>query len=347
MSSCKSAKINSRYFLIALIYAAIYWGIVHPDPRAIDLQTFGQAMIASLQIQSTIGFAAPGADHWAREWKVVTTITFHSITTVLFNIFLLGTLFARLSSAKNRAITVKLSNRALITSGGPKDYPVFSFRLGEVRRHQLLNLNVSVYLFHHESAEKLFVREKLQTSPSTGIFLAVPTEITHVIDESSPLWKYICTSDQRASSSSAPQFLEDYACKVCGDIFTSKQQLQRHLSFNKNSQHLRFNADVVALPTPTLTSVKQSLIDVSSQPGIVPSYFELIVLVEGTEPVTGSPIQIRHSYTFSDIVFGGRFTPCWRVEDDLGSQAKISSSFVNRKKIVVNFDQFNKIEALP
>ena len=311
-----------RYFVIAVTYAALYYAIVYPDPRATDLQSFGQAMIASLQIQSTIGFASPSAEHWSRNWKVVLVITLHSITTVIFNIFLLGTLFARLSSAKNRAITVRLSTRAIISQ--QDQYPVLSFRVGEIRRHQLLNLNISVYLFHHESSSNLFVREKLLTSPSTGIFLAVPAEIQHVIDESSPLWKLV-----------SPQFLEGgFACKVCGDEFASKQQLEKHLNFYKNAQHLRFKADVVALPRPSLTKLRQSLSERSSKQEVVDSYFELIVLVEGTEPVTGSPIQVRHSYTFSDIVFGGSFMPCWRVETDVGG---------SRKKIVVNFDTFNKI----
>jgi hypothetical protein len=305
-----------------LSYAGLYFAIVYPDPRAVDLQSFGQAMIASLQIQSTIGFASPSAEHWSRNWKVVLVITLHSITTVIFNIFLLGTLFARLSSAKNRAITIRLSTRAIISQ---KDqYPILSFRVGEVRRHQLLNLNISVYLFHHKSASDLFVRELVSTSPSTGIFLAIPTEIHHVIDESSPLWKLV-----------SPQNLEGgFACKVCGDQFTSKNQLQKHLNFSKNAQHLRFKADVVSLPTPTLSKLRQSLAEKASKEGVVDSYFELIVLVEGTEPVTGSPIQVRHSYTFSDFVFGGSFMPCSKIETiDVG----------NRKKIIVNFDTFNKI----
>ena len=278
-------------------------------------------MIASLQIQSTIGFASPSAEHWSRNWKVVLVITLHSITTVIFNIFLLGTLFARLSSAKNRAITVRLSTRAIISQ---KDhYPVLSFRVGEIRRHQLLNLNISAYLFHHKSSSDLFAREKLSTDPSSGIFLAVPTEIHHVIDESSPLWKLV-----------SPQYLEGgFSCKVCGDEFESKLQLSKHLSFNKNAQHLRFNADIVALPTPSVSKLRQTMIEKSNKETIIDSYFEIVVLVEGTEPVTGSPIQVRHSYTFSDLIFNGQFMPCWRVETDVG----------NRKKIVVNFDSFNKI----
>ena len=37
---------------------------------------------------------------------------------------------------------------------------------------------------------------------------------------------------------------------------------------------------------------------------------ELIVLVEGTDEMTGSAVQARHSYRWDDIVYDSTFVPC-------------------------------------
>ena len=103
-----------RYFTIAMSFAAIYYGFSPHDNHPMSLPSLGHAFVASLQIQSTIGFAAPVDGHWSRKPVLVIAITLHGITTVLFNIFLLGTLFARLSSAKNRALSVRISSLAVL-----------------------------------------------------------------------------------------------------------------------------------------------------------------------------------------------------------------------------------------
>ena len=288
------------------------------------MSTFGRAVIASLQIQSTIGFAAPTRDHWAREWRVTIAITFHSVTTVLFNIFLLGTLFARLSSAKNRALSVRISTNAVIRDEEDrKGYPILEFRVGEIRKHQLLNLDISVYLFSHRE-DKLFHREKLSIEPTGGVFLAVPTEVRHVISETSPLWRLLTDSENTSSQS--------FDCQMCGDAFQSKTQLVRHLNFIVSTlaepKHSAYLKTVLAVPPPSLESVKSHM-------RLTNSYWEIVVMIEGTEPVTGSPIQVRHSFTLDDLLFGAQFKRCWTIEPTTDGKGK---------KLVVDFDLFNTIE---
>ena len=275
-----------------------------------SLPTYGHAFIASLQIQSTIGFATPGEEHWARSAGVTTAITAQALLTVLFNVFLLGTLFARLSSAKNRAISVRVSNVAVIRAD---PLPVLEFRVGEVRKHQLLNLRVSAYLFYHDGP-KLFQREKLKLDPADGIFLAVPTELKHVIDDTSPLWKLL---NSKAFSS--------FDCQVCGEPLRSRDALLKHLKFNSDAKHKTALASVSATPAPTLESVTR-LMKSSEQ------YWEIVIVIEGTEPITGSPIQARHSFRLRDVWFNAVFVKCWTMsETDAG------------KRIVVDFDLFSDV----
>ena len=313
--------VSKRYFLIATIYASLYFAAVSSHPNGTDMTTFGRAMIASLQIQSTIGFAAPSHNHWAKNWRVILIITFHSLSTILFNIFLLGTLFARLSSAKNRAMSVRISSMAVVRQEEKNGYPFLEFRIGEIRKHQLLNLRMSVDLFSHKGA-KLFHRHSLAIEPSGGMFLAVPTEIRHVIDETSPLWHLLSASEDPAQS---------FECPVCGDMFESKEQLVKHLNFtvskSNDAKHSQALKATIVVPSPTLESFKSHL-------RLMDDYWEIIVMVEGTEPVTGSPIQVRHSFTVKDLIFGLHFKPCWRIDTDE----------LKGKKIIVDFKNFDAVQ---
>lgn len=305
---------SHSYFLIAAFYAALYYLVLESDKKS-QVTSYGRALIASLQIQSTIGFAAPGMDHWARNWRVIMGITLQSVSTVLFNIFLLGTLFARLVSARNRAITVRVSSVAVI-NGAEEQLPFLQFRVGELRRHQLMNISVSAYLFTHKKG-KMYCREKLALEPPNGIFLAVPSEIRHVLNETSPLFHFL--------SSDEDHLIKSFECSVCGESFRDRAQLVCHMKF-ENRTHEQAYKDLSVVPIPSYHEVRSKL-------NKNQAYWEVVVLIEGTEPVTGSPIQVRQSYTISDLKFGAKFKKCWAL-DTTGSQ----------KRIIVDFDNFEATE---
>ncbi len=292
------------------------------DQAPTSLGTFGHAFIAALQIQSTIGFAAPTDGHWAKKPGLVIAITIHGLTTVLFNIFLLGTLFARMSSAKNRAVSVRISSAAVIRDTPGTMYPCLEFRVGEIRKHQLMNLRVSAFLLSHKG-EKLFYRESLVLDPPEGVFLAIPTEIRHTISESSPLWLLL-----RQGLGGLPNF----DCPVCGDPFTSRSSLIKHTTFMSevggDSRHGEAVAPLKSLPMPSVTSVASAMRGLSA-------YWEILILVEGTEPITGSPIQVRHSFLARDISIGASFEKCWSVE----------AGENGTKKVIVDFTMFDKISS--
>ncbi len=291
--------------MLAVVFAGCYYGIMHNDPETKDIATYGHAFIAALQIQSTIGFAAPSQKHWTHNWLAVTLVACHSVSTILFNVFLLGTLFSRISSAKNRAITVRFSKKLVVSVTGGASPPIIQFRLGEIRRRQLLNLNVSAFLYSHRDSV-LFDRQQLHIDPSSGILLSVPIEVTHVIDHTSPIWHFLTES----SSKQPALDLRDYSCQVCGDIFSSLDQLQRHLRYKSDASHRRIQADFVSLSVPSIEVLRKSV----STHMANKTYFELIVLVEGIEPVTGSAMQMRYSYGLHDIEFNARFDSCQELD---------------------------------
>jgi hypothetical protein len=313
-------SVHYRYFAIAILFASIYFAFSPDEPGALTLPTFGHAFIASLQIQSTIGFAAPTEGHWAKNGGLIAAIVTQGLLTILFNIFLLGTLFARMSSAKNRAVTVRVSSVAVLRDNDGVGYPFLEFRIGEIRKHQLMNLRVSAFLFCHKG-EKLFHRERLSLEPAEGIFLAVPTEVRHTLNESSPIWRLLRRD--------APGVMSSFDCPVCGDSFDSRSSLTKHMTFladsNGDLKHKEALGILRTHPFPSLESL-------SSMMRSFTEYWEVIVLVEGTEPITGSPIQVRHSFLSRDVRIGVKFHKCWSIE--VGESSK---------KIVVDFDLFDRI----
>jgi hypothetical protein len=84
-------------------------------------------------------------------------------------------------------------------------------------------------------------------------------------------------------------------------------------------------ASLKSLVTPSMQNLS-SVIKSTSE------YWEVILMVEGTEPITGSPIQVRHSFLASDLRIGARFHKCWSIE--------ISET---NKRVIVDFDQFDQV----
>jgi len=62
---------------------------------------------------------------------------------------------------------------------------------------------------------------------------------------------------------------------------------------------------------------------------------EVVVLLEGTDPLTSSSIQARYSYTYEDIVFDRVFAPCTFSRSGSGGGC------------VVDFSRFHSLQAAP
>lgn len=225
-----------------------------------------------------------------------------------------------MSSAKNRAISVRVSSVAVLRDNDGHGYPFLEFRVGEIRKHQLMNLKVSAFLFTHKG-EKLFHRQGLELDPSEGVFLAVPTEVRHIVNETSAFWNFL-RRDGGAS-------LQSFDCSVCGDSFESRANLTKHMTHLTEAggdvRHMEALASLKSLVTPSLQNLS-SVIKSTSE------YWEVILMVEGMEPITGSPIQVRHSFLASDLRIGARFHKCWSIE--------ISET---NKRVIVDFDQFDQV----
>jgi len=127
-------------------------------------------------------------------------------------------------------------------------------------------------------------------------------------------------------------------CPTCGSEFGTMEQMRAHCAYSAVSdaasgfpEEMRHQAlpedagdagDVEALvscPEPSRDDIKDHLAE---------GYFEIIVLVEGTEPSTASSLQARHSYVVGgggrDLAWDCDFVECCSFRDKAGNARRLA-----------------------
>lgn len=131
--------------------------------------------------------------------EAVVFLLLQSLTGFMLSTSLLGLIFAKLSRPRPRAQTVMFSKHAVIASHD--GFLSFMFRVGDVRKSQLLDVTISVHCFRFRATktgqEILVSQQELPVKTEHGIevgerispFLLMPLTIVHVIDDRSPLYE--------------------------------------------------------------------------------------------------------------------------------------------------------------
>ena len=122
-----------------------------------------------------------------------------SLSGLILSASLLGLIFAKLSRPRSRAQTLIFSKRAAIAVHDGQ--PSLMFRIGDVRKSQLIDVTISVHCFcfqtTKEGQEVLVFQRELPVRIEHGVevgeqikpFLLVPLTVVHAIDEDSPLYE--------------------------------------------------------------------------------------------------------------------------------------------------------------
>ena len=154
------------YTLVMIIFAGIYMGLDHegvecgvaPPGRA---PSFYQAFAFSMETFTTIGYGIPNSgmgffDDDAGCGGVLVAVYFQAMAFILMNAAAIGVLFARISSANNRANQIIFSNKAVIRCVRHRFY--FMFQVGEAsyfRYHPVVEAHVRVYAVLHEEIARV------------------------------------------------------------------------------------------------------------------------------------------------------------------------------------------------
>lgn len=211
VSDLFTTMIDAKWHWILLIFVTAYMGswlvfgllwfllnYVYGDDYCVDnVNSFTTAFLFSLESQTTIGYG--GRQITAKCAEAVIILNIQSLFGCFLNAFILGLIFAKLSRPRNRAGTIMFSNKAMISVRDGK--LCLMFRVGDVRKSQILDCHIRVQLFRTRTTKEghviPFYQQDLklgidwndeQSYGNNTIFLILPLTIVHVIDEESPFY---------------------------------------------------------------------------------------------------------------------------------------------------------------
>lgn len=206
-----TTMIDAKWHWIMLIFVTAYMGswlifgslwfllnYVYGNDYCVDnVDSFTTAFLFSLESQTTIGYG--GRQITAKCAEAVIILNIQSLFGCFLNAFILGLIFAKLSRPRNRAGTIMFSNKAMIAVRDGK--LCLMFRVGDVRKSQILDCHIRVQLFRTRTTKEghviPFYQQDLklgidwndeQSYGNSTIFLILPLTIVHVIDEESPFY---------------------------------------------------------------------------------------------------------------------------------------------------------------
>ena len=213
ISDLFTTMIDSKWRWITLVYSTMYcgswlgfgffWWIItyfRGGNVCVDnVDSFTSAFLFSLETQTTIGYG--GRQITPNCPEAVILLNVQSLIGFIIGAFMLGLIFAKLSRPRNRAETILFSRNAVVAVRDGK--MCLMFRVGDVRKSQILEAVVRVHLFRkrttREGIELPFYQQKLPVGidwscdenllEDSTIFLILPLTIVHVIDENSPLYE--------------------------------------------------------------------------------------------------------------------------------------------------------------
>lgn len=265
------AIIFTSYASLVFLFAYIYLGVsilgakitVAPDGSTkdsfcgMDITNHMEALYFSLSTMTTIGYGV--SDYYFGDcWTPLLLVLLQSCCAITFQSVAIGLLFQRISRGQKRSKTIVFSDKAVVRKVDSEPY--FMFRIGELRRQQLIDISVRCYCLKHErylrgpghveTAHFLTRHLKLHypdESLGSHIFMSLPQVVVHRIDETSPLSPKSVWYDrqaQRHEKTEMEAFLRDRDIEVIVQVEgideLTGQALQARHSYRSTDMALDF-----------------------------------------------------------------------------------------------------------
>ena len=295
------------------------------------VMTFGGYFAFSLETTTTVGYGMPnGSNSFFEECGgLQVTMYFQMVWSMMFNAFLFAFFFSRLAKSENRAVQVIFSKNAILarsnSRGSHKEHNPWTFtvRVTDLdAAYPVVEAHVRMYA---KIDSELVEMRILAPNDMLGgrLFLSWPTTIVHEIDSHSPLHPLTTfakthplelthggLNKRHAETVSGDN--DRFACPACGEAYGSLDRLRRHVTYvqrNEDNDKLPFGPkthraiDVETLkppPEPTLQELKKWFPE------------EVVVVMEGIDPLASGTFMALQSYTLDDMVFEVQFADCMK-----------------------------------
>lgn len=335
------------YGAIVVIFAFVYLGVslmgqekkINPDGSVsvlpfcdMDIHDHMEALYFSLSTMTTIGYGVSDY-YFGGCWTPLLLVLAQVCCAITFDAVAIGMLFQRISRGHKRGKTVMFSDQAAVQRVQNKLY--LMFRIGELRHHQLRGASVKAYCIRHERIMATDQGNRENASPAIqtthfvtrplpllheqkaghGFLMSLPQVLVHCLDESSPLKQPHKWYDEDG--------IEHYA--------TSSKRLQED---EDRSESVETRRALETHETAAFLRDRQA---------------EIVILVEGTDELTGAAIQARHSYNVFDFAWNHALAPCiFPYEEDRFHVRQ--STWLRRRTLptcVVDFNAFHDLTPVP
>jgi len=299
--------------------------------------SFGGFFAFSLQTCTTVGYTLPGSTQafFKNCPAVQIVIYFQMLFSLSLNAFLFSFFFARLARSEARGAQVIMGRNCCIRTEGNKW--VLEIRVHDTdAMHPIVESHVRLYA--RTKTNELIRLRTISPNDETGamLFLSWPSIVRHEIDAYSALHPnmlhkfrlpgtglFLREADSRTGN------VEQIICPICSESYGEIDRLRAHVQYNQlvetfdnipvQGSHQSLKVEDFLNPRPpTLQEMKESFPE------------EILVIVEGIEPLMSGTFQSMQSYKFEDVSWGGRFADCIITEE--GST------------VFVNLETFHKID---
>jgi Inward rectifier potassium channel transmembrane domain len=342
---------------------------------------FGGFFAFSLQTSTTVGYTLPSTTQaffqncpWI-QFVIYAQMTF----SMLFNAFLMAFVVSKISKAENRSSQVIMSNTCCIRTEGMtnnnnnnnKKKWILEVRIYDTDvKYPIVESHVRLYA-RTKSTHELIPLRLVSPTDETGamMFLGVPCIVRHEIDVYSAL-------HPSSSSSSSPKTnhphhkyrlpgsglylreadsrsgnIQQIVCPICGESYCDMDRLRTHVQlvqlieetsgYPLEGSHRSLVLDeLIDADVPSVQQMKASFPE------------EILVVMEGIDPLTSGTFQGLHSYTMDDVSWGGRFANCLQhvvlrnpqTTTSSCSSTRVFPYRINNPILDVNFSTFHSVD---
>jgi len=250
-----------------------------------------------------------------------------------------------------RAYQVVFTDKAIIR----RDYEhadgrlKFEFKVYDADScHAVVEAHVRLFVVHRRSTGRNYTQMRItQPNDDLGAMLltSIPSIVSHQIDLYSPLLppdfrplksgsETICPIVNTCGLTlrEADSYVgsrEGVLCPICGESYGFFQRLEKHVKYNQiiekysdPSGKISSVVSHLSLTDEKLQAFKKNLVLEAVKYEDIGKYFkdtgiEVIVMVEGIDPLTSGTFQALHSYQAEDIVFGSEFGVSFTKENEV------------------------------